>query len=165
MLQAADLTLDDFEQLEGCNEILNVTRPDVVRAVHEAYFEAGADASRPTRSAANLGQPRRVRHRRPDPRAVRGGRRASPARSPTSFAHAGPAALGARLDGPRHQAADPRPRRLRELRDAYQRGARGMIEGGADAILVETCQDLLQIKAAVLGARAGDGRSRPARCR
>jgi len=44
MLQAFDLGLDDFEGLEGCNEVLNVTRPDVVRAVHDAYFEVGCDA-------------------------------------------------------------------------------------------------------------------------
>src|SRR5688572_17294363 len=41
MLQAADPTLDDFDGYEGCNEILNVTRPDIVRGVHDAYFEAG----------------------------------------------------------------------------------------------------------------------------
>ncbi|MFF5315859.1 homocysteine S-methyltransferase family protein, partial [Streptomyces massasporeus] len=35
MLQAQDPTLEDFEDLEGCNEILNVTRPDIVRSVHE----------------------------------------------------------------------------------------------------------------------------------
>ena len=44
MLQAADLVLDDFDGLDGCNEILNDTRPDVVRHIHRAYFEAGADA-------------------------------------------------------------------------------------------------------------------------
>jgi UPF0716 family protein affecting phage T7 exclusion len=44
MLQAADLSLDDFEGLEGCNEILNVSRPDVVKSVHDAYYRAGADA-------------------------------------------------------------------------------------------------------------------------
>src|ERR1700722_843824 len=44
MLQASDATLDDFAGLEGCNEILNVTRPDVVRTVHRGYLEAGADA-------------------------------------------------------------------------------------------------------------------------
>ena len=38
MLQAQDPTLEDFQNLEGCNEILNVTRPDIVRSVHEAYF-------------------------------------------------------------------------------------------------------------------------------
>ena len=43
MLQAADLTLDDFLGLEGCNEILNETRPDVLAHIHRSYFEAGAD--------------------------------------------------------------------------------------------------------------------------
>ena len=42
-LQAADLALDDFNNLEGCNEILNDTRPDVLK-VHRNYFEAGPDA-------------------------------------------------------------------------------------------------------------------------
>ena len=40
------------------------------------------------------------------------------------------------------------------MRDAYQQSARGLIEGGADAILIETCQDLLQVKAAVIAAKA-----------
>src|SRR4051812_617788 len=44
MLQAAALTLDDYRGLEGCSEILCETRPDVIRGVHAAYFEAGADA-------------------------------------------------------------------------------------------------------------------------
>jgi 5-methyltetrahydrofolate--homocysteine methyltransferase len=43
-LQAAVLTLDDFNNLEGCNEILNETRPDVIEQTHRNYFEAGADA-------------------------------------------------------------------------------------------------------------------------
>ena len=45
MLQNADLTADDFggEELDGCNENLNFTRPDVVENIHRAYFEAGSD--------------------------------------------------------------------------------------------------------------------------
>ena len=45
MLQAANLDADDFggAEYEGCNENLNLTRPDVVRKIHEAYFEAGSD--------------------------------------------------------------------------------------------------------------------------
>ena len=44
MLQAVDLDVDeDFLGLEGCNEILNATRPDVVSGIHRAFFEAGAD--------------------------------------------------------------------------------------------------------------------------
>ena len=44
MLQRYDLELDDFEFHEGCNEILNLTRPDVVKEIHDAYFEAGVQA-------------------------------------------------------------------------------------------------------------------------
>jgi S-methylmethionine-dependent homocysteine/selenocysteine methylase len=43
MLQASDATVDDFAGYEGCNEILNVTRPDIVTGIHEAYLDAGAD--------------------------------------------------------------------------------------------------------------------------
>src|SRR5919204_2022321 len=53
MLQAADLSLDDFAGLEGCNEILNVTRPDVVRSVHDAYFAVGSDAVETNTFGAN----------------------------------------------------------------------------------------------------------------
>src|ERR1044071_2049235 len=54
MLQAQDLTLDDFEGHEGCNEVLNLTRPDVVRSVHDAYFEVGVDAVETNTFGANL---------------------------------------------------------------------------------------------------------------
>src|SRR5881397_1632378 len=54
MLQQQSLTLDDFDGLEGCNEILNVTRPDVVRHIHDAYFEAGADCVGTNTFGANL---------------------------------------------------------------------------------------------------------------
>jgi 5-methyltetrahydrofolate--homocysteine methyltransferase len=44
LLQAADLTLDDFVEIEGCNEILNETRRDVIETIYRNYFEAGVDA-------------------------------------------------------------------------------------------------------------------------
>ncbi|ETZ97214.1 homocysteine S-methyltransferase family protein [Mycobacterium kansasii 824] len=53
-LQAADLTLDDFRGLEGCNEILNETRPDVLETIHRNYFEAGADAVETNTFGCNL---------------------------------------------------------------------------------------------------------------
>lgn len=53
MLQAQDPTLDDFQQLEGCNEILNVTRPDIVRSVHEEYFAVGVDCVETNTFGAN----------------------------------------------------------------------------------------------------------------
>ncbi|WP_157179211.1 homocysteine S-methyltransferase family protein, partial [Rhodococcus sp. R1101] len=54
MLQAADLSLDDFRGLEGCNEILNESRPDVIRGIHRAYFEAGADVVSTNTFGCNL---------------------------------------------------------------------------------------------------------------
>src|SRR6201991_4794799 len=54
MLQAQDPTLDDFEGHEGCNEVLNVTRPDIVRGVHEEYFAAGSDCVETNTFGANL---------------------------------------------------------------------------------------------------------------
>ena len=54
MLQAADLSLDDFAGLDGCNEILNETRPDVVRSIHREYFAAGAEAVETNTFGANL---------------------------------------------------------------------------------------------------------------
>ncbi|MBI5028309.1 MAG: homocysteine S-methyltransferase family protein, partial [Actinobacteria bacterium] len=54
MLQGYDLGLSDFEGLEGCNEILNVTRPDVVGAIHAAYLDAGADCIETNTFGANL---------------------------------------------------------------------------------------------------------------
>src|SRR5215467_3362955 len=55
MLQASGPTLDDFEGHEGCNEILNVTRPDIVRAVHDAYLAVGVDCVETNTFGANLG--------------------------------------------------------------------------------------------------------------
>src|SRR6476620_4629291 len=54
MLQAQDPTLEDFQNLEGCNEVLNVTRPDIVRSVHSAYFDAGVDCVETNTFGANL---------------------------------------------------------------------------------------------------------------
>src|SRR3954469_7000281 len=54
MLQAQDPSLDDFQNLEGCNEILNVTRPDIVRSVHQAYFDVGVDCVETNTFGANL---------------------------------------------------------------------------------------------------------------
>src|SRR5690625_6290201 len=53
MLQDADLTLEAFQGLEGCNEILNVTSPDVIEAIHDAYFAVGVDCVQPNTFGAN----------------------------------------------------------------------------------------------------------------
>ncbi|MFI8769764.1 methionine synthase [Streptomyces sp. R-07] len=153
MLQAADPTMEDFRQLEGCNEILNLTRPDIVASVHDAYFSVGVDCVETNTFGANLaalaeyGIENQV----------------------YELSEAG--ARIARASADAHTAADGRPRWVlgsmgpgtklptlghvtyEPLREAFQQNAEGLIRGGADALLIETSQDLLQTKAAVIGAR------------
>jgi 5-methyltetrahydrofolate--homocysteine methyltransferase len=152
MLQAHDLSLSDFDDLEGCNEILNITRPDVVRAIHDAYLEVGCDAVETNTFGANLanlgeyGIADRI----------------------YELARAGACIA---QDAARQWSSETQPRWVlgsvgpgtklptlghvgfRQLRDAYAEQTRGLIDGGAHAILVETAQDLLQAKAAVIGAK------------
>ncbi len=152
MLQAADLTLDDFEGHEGCNEVLNVTRPDVVRAVHEAYFAAGADCVETNTFGANLGALREYGiEERIFELAQAGARLAREAADAVATEDRPRFVLG--CDRPRHQAADPRARRLPRAARRVPQNAAGLIAGGADALIIETAQDLLQVKAAVIGSR------------
>ncbi|SFM80092.1 methionine synthase (B12-dependent) [Streptomyces sp. cf124] len=153
MLQAQDPTLEDFQQLEGCNEVLNVTRPDIVRSVHAAYFDAGVDCVETNTFGANL---------------TALGEYDIPERT-TELSEAG--ARIARETADEYAARDGRQRwvlgsigpgtklptlghtTFTAIRDAYQQNAEGLLAGGADALLVETTQDLLQTKASVIAAR------------
>ncbi|HET9258005.1 MAG TPA: methionine synthase [Pseudonocardiaceae bacterium] len=162
MLQSVPLSLDDFAGLEGCNEILNITRPEVVRAVHRGYLEAGADAVESNTFGANLanlaeyGIGDRIRELAEAGAALArevadeftGGQRRF------VLGSVGP---GTKLPALGHIS-------FAELRDAYLEQVRGLLAGGADAVLVETSQDLLQCKAAVIAARramAAEGRHVP----
>ncbi|MGH3854692.1 MAG: homocysteine S-methyltransferase family protein, partial [Pseudonocardiaceae bacterium] len=152
MLQSAPLSLDDFAGLEGCNEILNVTRPDVVRAVHRGYLEAGADAVESNTFGANLanlaeyGISDRIRELAQAGAALArevADEFTEPDRPRFVLGSVGP---GTKLPTLGHIS-------FVELRDAYLEQVAGLLDGGADAILVETSQDLLQCKAAVIAAR------------
>ncbi|MBF6331329.1 methionine synthase [Nocardia transvalensis] len=154
MLQAADLTLDDFRGLEGCNEILNDTRPDVLRTIHRAYFEAGADAVETNTFGCNL--PNLADYDIADrirdlaERGTRLAREVADEMGPTPYGTPR-YVLGSMGPGTKLPTLGHAP--FASLRDAYTEAALGMLDGGADAILIETCQDLLQVKAAVTGSR------------
>jgi 5-methyltetrahydrofolate--homocysteine methyltransferase len=152
MLQAADLTLDDFNGLEGCNEILNDTRPDVIEHIHRAYFEAGADAVETNTFGCNLSNLGDYdiadRIRELSEKATTIARRVA---DEVSTPDAKRYVLGSM--GPGTKLPTLGHTEYAVIRDAYLQAALGMLDGGADAILVETCQDLLQLKAAVLGSR------------
>jgi 5-methyltetrahydrofolate--homocysteine methyltransferase len=152
MLQGCPITLDDFAGLEGCNEILNVTRPDIVRSIHDGYLDAGVDCITTNTFGANLGNLGEYDIAgRIEELAEAGARIARQAvddwpgrdRARWVLGSIGP---GTKLPTLGHVT-------FAELRDTYQACAAGLLRGGADALIVETCQDLLQAKAAIIGAR------------
>src|SRR5271170_3565690 len=152
IVQASDATVDDFAGYEGCNEILNVTRPDIVTGVHEAYLDAGADCLTTNSFGANLSNlgeydltDRIAELSEASARLARAAadRWATPARPRWVLGSMGP---GTKLPTLGHIT-------FRELRDSYQANAEGLLRGGADALIVETCQDLLQAKAAIIGCK------------
>src|SRR6202167_3067569 len=152
MLQTSDATIDDFAGYEGCNEILNITRPDIVTAIHEAYLEAGADCLTTNSFGANLGNlgeydiaDRIAELSEASARLARAAadRWATPGRPRWVLGSIGP---GTKLPTLGHTT-------FRELRDTYQVNAEALLRGGADALIVETCQDLLQAKAAIIGCK------------
>ncbi|MEU8647644.1 methionine synthase [Streptomyces sp. NPDC048674] len=152
MLQAQDPTLEDFENLEGCNEILNVTRPDIVRSVHEAYFEVGVDCVETNTFGANHSAlaeydiPERVHElSEAGARLAREVADAFGARDGRQRWVLGSIGPGTKLPTLGHVAYGT-------LRDGFQANVEGLLAGGADALIVETTQDLLQTKSSILGA-------------
>ncbi|MEU7119439.1 methionine synthase [Streptomyces zaomyceticus] len=153
MLQAADPTMDDFQNLEGCNEILNLTRPDIVASVHDAYFSVGVDCVETNTFGANLAALAEygIEHQVYElseagariARAAADAHTATDGRPRWVLGSMGP---GTKLPTLGHVTYEP-------LREAFRQNAEGLIRGGADALLIETSQDLLQTKAAVVGAR------------
>ena len=149
-LQAHDLSLDDYWAKEGCSEVLVLSRPDVVRDIHASFFKVGCDVVETNTFGAtrivlaeydlqdkvaeiNLAAVSLARQVADDfstpekPRFVAGSM--GPTTKLPSLGHIG----------------------FDDMAEAYQEQAAALIEGGVDVLLIETCQDLLQGKAALAG--------------
>ena len=152
MLQEADPSLEDFQNHEGCNEILNISRPDIVRSVHDAYLQAGVDAIETNTFGANwanlaeYGIEDRIYEL-----AFAGGTIAREAADSFSTADKPRFVLGSL--GPGTKLPSLGHTSYQKLKDAYYIASKGLTDSGCDALLIETSQDLLQVKAAVNGAR------------
>ncbi|MBY0370172.1 homocysteine S-methyltransferase family protein, partial [bacterium] len=152
-LQARNLTAEDFggPEFEGCNENLVLTRPDVIRDIHESYLKAGCDiietntfgstpmvldefalgfkAREINVTAARIAKEAAVKFSTPEqPRFVAGS--------------IGPTTKAISVTGGVTFA---------QLREQFREQAVGLLEGGVDYLLIETCQDTRNIKAAFLG--------------
>jgi len=159
------LTLDiekDYWDQENCTEVLNLSRPDLVRDIHHGYFEAGADmvetntfgGSPITLGEFGLEGRAREINRRAGELAREAAEDFQDGRHRWVVGSIGP---GTKLPTLGNVDYDT-------LEAALAEQCRGLVEGGVDAFLIETCQDTLQIKAAVNGAkiaRAEAGRDTP----
>ena len=154
-LQGFGLSLDDFggPAFEGCNELLSVTRPDVIEAVHRSFFEVGVDVTETNTFGAF-----------PVPLGEYGiaDRTYELAAAATAIARRVTDEFIARDGRPRWVAGSIGPGtkfaslgqiRYAELRDGYEIQAAAMLDAGCDFILIETQFDLLGVKAAMNGAR------------
>ena len=152
MLQRAGLLLEDFDGKEGCNEILCRTRPDLIAEIHREYFAAGADivetntfGSTPVvLSEYGLADEAYELSRR----AAAIARQVADAISTASWPRFVAGAVG-----PTTKLVSLSHLSYEELYESYTTQIRGLIEGGVDIIQIETAQDLLGVKCAILAAR------------
>ncbi len=152
-IQAKNLSAKDFggEALEGCNENLVVTRPDVIDAIHSAYLEAGADA---VETDTFGGTPLVLAEYGLGDRAVELNRLAAAIarRAAARFDEPGRPRLVAGSMGPTTKTISVTGGvTLREMADHYAAQAEGLVTGGADLLIVETAQDTLNVKGAFIG--------------
>jgi 5-methyltetrahydrofolate--homocysteine methyltransferase len=152
--QALDLTADDYggPSLEGCPEVLAVTRPDVIAGMHDAYLAVGVDAVETATFggfAHVLGE-YGIAHRvhELNVAAARIAREVA-----DGYAADGRPRWVAGSIGPGTKLPSLGHITFAELRDAYEEQAVALLEGGVDLFLIETCIDLLQAKAAINGCR------------
>src|SRR3954470_10178697 len=148
-MQQKGLTADDFggPALEGCNEMLALTRPDLVAEMHEAFFQVGVDVVETATFGAfavplgEYGIAEKTYEINLDAARI--------AREVAS----GYDGFVAGSMGPGTKFASLGQIGFADLRDAYEVESRALLEGGVDLLLIETQFDLLGLKAAVVGAR------------
>src|ERR687883_53568 len=162
-LEQFDLTQEDYGGLQGkCHEALVLNRPDVIRGVHESMLEAGAEvvetdtfqASRLKLDEWGLGE----HTLEINTKAVEIARKAA---GDDRFVAGsiGPTGMLPASDDPTLGAIT-----FGELVEVFTEQATGLVNGGADLLIIETAQDILEVKAAVFGAREAfkqTGRSVP----
>jgi len=158
-VQARNLTADDFggKTLDGCNEALVLNRPDVIADIHTSFLDAGADvletdtfgASRPKLEEYGLGEHTYALNRKAAELARGGADRAARNGRPRFVAGSiGPT-------GFLPSTTDPSLSNItfEQLVEIFDEQSRALMDGGVDVLLVETAQDILEVRAAIVGMR------------
>ncbi|WP_110927846.1 methionine synthase [Bacillus massiliglaciei] len=156
MLQAENLSADDFggEQFEGCNEYLTITRPDLISSIHEKYLEAGADII----ETNTFGATSIVLEE------YQSGHLAYQINKEAAQLAKSACEKYSCADWPRYAAGSMGPTTktlsvtggttFDSLQESYSIQAAGLLDGGVDLLMLETCQDMLNVKAAFAGIKA-----------
>ncbi|HZS42163.1 MAG TPA: methionine synthase, partial [Polyangia bacterium] len=154
MIQRAGLTADDFggPKLEGCNELLCATRPDVISKIHAAYYEAGADIVETNTFGSS---PVVLAEYELAPRAYELSRKAAElaVKVARDFSSRGKPRFVAGSVGPTTKLVSLGHISFDDQYRGFVEQLRGLIDGGIDVVQIETSQDLLQAKCAVIAAR------------
>ncbi len=157
-IQRYNLTAEDFggEQYEGCNDYLVITRPDIIEAIHASFLEVGAEAIETDTFRANrltladYGlQDRVLEINRAAAQIAR--RVADRFEAQTGIPRFVAGSIGPSGKLPSGNDPDLSDITFDELAEVFYEQAQGLVEGGADLLLVETSQDILEVKAAVVG--------------
>ena len=150
-IQLRELGPDDFggAHLEGCNEILVETRPDVIADLHKSFFDVGCDVVE-TDSFGTL--PWVLAEYGIEAKTYDLAKRSAAIAKEVASGYGDGRWVAGSL-GPGTKLASLGWIRFNELRDGYQLAAQGLIDGGADLLIIETVQDLLQAKAAIIACR------------
>ena len=165
-LEQFDLTQEDYGGLQGkCHEALVLNRPDVIQGVHESMLEAGAEV---LETDSFQGSRLKLEEWGLDDHTLEINQRAAE----IARAAAGESRFVAGSIGPTGHlpsSDDPTLGRIsfRELVKTFEEQARGLVQGGADLIIIETAQDILEVKAAIFGAREAfkaTGKTLPIQC-
>ncbi|MDH4197433.1 MAG: homocysteine S-methyltransferase family protein, partial [Candidatus Aminicenantes bacterium] len=152
-LQRFRLTPDDFHSHVGCLEYLVLSRPDLVRAVHASYYDVGCEVVETNTLGANRIA---LEEFGLADRAFDINREAARLARDTAAAYetaVRPRYVSGSI-GPGTKLPSLGQVSYRELKEAYYVQALGLIDGGVDLFQVETCQDILQAKAALSGLRS-----------
>ncbi|GMU35825.1 MAG: methionine synthase [Phycisphaerae bacterium] len=165
-IHARELTLADYDGHENCVDVVSLTRPDVIADIHRSFLSVGCDgvmtntfgASKLTLGEFGIADKTYAMNRASAEIARRVADEFSkPAQPRFVVGSMGPGTKLITL-GQTHWD---------EMLDSYTEQARGLLDGGVDALLVETCQDILEAKCAIvacLDARRGTGRAVPIFC-
>jgi 5-methyltetrahydrofolate--homocysteine methyltransferase len=165
-IQAYNLSADDFAGKEGFNDYLSITKPDVIREIHEGFLKVGVDALETNTFGSNrlklaeYGLADKVREI--NTAAVMIARELAQKYSTTDFPRFVVGSMGPTGKLPASEDPDLGNISVDELESIYYEQALALIEAGVDVLLVETSQDILEMRAAVFGCHRARSEKNPA---